>query len=347
MFLKNIQSIAYIFTLTITSVTFAQDFGIGWYTIDSGGGFSSGNDFELEGTIGQSDAGFASGGDYSLESGFWHANTITLCDGDAACLDENVCSYNFCDTSGCEAFSIRYGDVAEPFGGLVQTSDILCAVQGFGNYSACPNADIAGCALSGIPIATNDILAIVAAFGGEDPCGCSGPSAASETAGTAMTTEPLLGTGDAVVTLRSQAKSARVNDLVSIDVFVSNAPDMIGYEIRANKNINGLTFDSVSVDELRRDYAFAHTESVAALDQSVGRIGGVAIHEEFAEAKEFYIGTFNYRVEEIVEDSVSITLNVLDVELFRNANELIDVANLMSATVEIESADTNRISLKR
>jgi len=42
-----------------------------WNSIDSGGGTSSGGNYLLSGTIGQSDAGLATGGFYSLRSGFW------------------------------------------------------------------------------------------------------------------------------------------------------------------------------------------------------------------------------------------------------------------------------------
>ncbi len=46
-------------------------FEIPWYTVDGGGGTSSGGDFVLRGTIGQPDAGDLSGGDFTLRGGFW------------------------------------------------------------------------------------------------------------------------------------------------------------------------------------------------------------------------------------------------------------------------------------
>jgi hypothetical protein len=49
----------------------AQSFSIDWYTIDGGGGTSTGGAYQLSGTIGQSDAGAMSGGNYSLTGGFW------------------------------------------------------------------------------------------------------------------------------------------------------------------------------------------------------------------------------------------------------------------------------------
>lgn len=46
-------------------------FDIPWFTIDGGGGSSTGGVFALEGTIGQPDAGSMSGGAYTLSGGFW------------------------------------------------------------------------------------------------------------------------------------------------------------------------------------------------------------------------------------------------------------------------------------
>src|SRR5688572_32852239 len=49
----------------------AQNFSIDWYTIDGGGGTSSGGAYTLSGTIGQPDAGTLAGGSYLLAGGFW------------------------------------------------------------------------------------------------------------------------------------------------------------------------------------------------------------------------------------------------------------------------------------
>jgi hypothetical protein len=45
---------------------------INWYTIDGGGGTSTGGNFTLSGTIGQPDAGpVMAGGNFTLSGGFW------------------------------------------------------------------------------------------------------------------------------------------------------------------------------------------------------------------------------------------------------------------------------------
>ncbi|MHC4641241.1 MAG: hypothetical protein ACYS32_06325 [Planctomycetota bacterium] len=54
----------------IVSSSWGQ-YEISWYTIDGGGGASSGGDFTLTGTIGQPDAAYSRGGNYELLGGFW------------------------------------------------------------------------------------------------------------------------------------------------------------------------------------------------------------------------------------------------------------------------------------
>jgi phosphotransferase system glucose/maltose/N-acetylglucosamine-specific IIC component len=56
--------------MIFTGVAHAQ-YAIDWFTIDGGGGTSSGGNYTLSGTIGQPDAGRLSGGSYTLEGGFW------------------------------------------------------------------------------------------------------------------------------------------------------------------------------------------------------------------------------------------------------------------------------------
>jgi hypothetical protein len=51
----------------------AQNFSIDWFTVDGGGGNSTGGVFSVSGTAGQPDAGPMSGGIYTLQGGFWAA----------------------------------------------------------------------------------------------------------------------------------------------------------------------------------------------------------------------------------------------------------------------------------
>ena len=49
----------------------AQSYSIDWFTVDGGGGTSTGGGYSLSGTIGQPDAGTMSGGNYTIQGGFW------------------------------------------------------------------------------------------------------------------------------------------------------------------------------------------------------------------------------------------------------------------------------------
>ena len=49
----------------------AGSYDLSWWTVDGGGGDSSGGDYMLSGTLGQPDAGALTGGGYRLGGGYW------------------------------------------------------------------------------------------------------------------------------------------------------------------------------------------------------------------------------------------------------------------------------------
>lgn len=51
-------------------------FSIPWWTVDGGGGQSSGGSYSVMGTLGQPDTGTMSGGQYSVNGGFWNAEGV-------------------------------------------------------------------------------------------------------------------------------------------------------------------------------------------------------------------------------------------------------------------------------
>ncbi len=63
--------------LGLTCNVLAQNYSIDWYTIDGGGGTSTGGVYSVSGTIGQPDAGaLMSGGNYTLQGGFWAIQAV-------------------------------------------------------------------------------------------------------------------------------------------------------------------------------------------------------------------------------------------------------------------------------
>lgn len=49
----------------------AQQYSIDWYSIDGGGGTSTGGIYSVVGTVGQPDAGRLTGASFVLDGGFW------------------------------------------------------------------------------------------------------------------------------------------------------------------------------------------------------------------------------------------------------------------------------------
>ena len=243
------------------------------------------------------------------------------CDRDCDCyLDAiamgtppDICDYHYCDNGQCVSCQRRHGNTCSSFSGVVQTSDILCAVTGFGSYCACPNADIwdgaaAGCSAatpgnckgpSGVPITTADILGIVAAFGGANPFGCpippagggcdASPPPAAGGCGPAAASDQLpeldvrpTSIGDnlkAHYEIVPRSRSVRAGEDIVVDVFVADASGLIGFEYGVQaaligKNATRLPVESVSVDVDRNDYIFAGMYNFPAVDSELGRVGG-------------------------------------------------------------------------
>jgi hypothetical protein len=71
--------VALVLSVLIASSSWGQ-YEISWYTIDGGGGRSSGGPYELVGTIGQPDAAWSKGGNFELLGGFWPGGPLCFVD---------------------------------------------------------------------------------------------------------------------------------------------------------------------------------------------------------------------------------------------------------------------------
>ena len=74
------SAIGIILLTMFVSPTVSAEYEINWYTIDGGGGRSSGGPYELVGTIGQPDAAYSSGGNYEILGGFWPGGPLCFVD---------------------------------------------------------------------------------------------------------------------------------------------------------------------------------------------------------------------------------------------------------------------------
>jgi hypothetical protein len=62
-------------------VLHAQNYSLDWYSIDGGGGTSTGGVYTVTATIGQTDDGAMSGGEFGLVGGFWSVVAVVQTEG--------------------------------------------------------------------------------------------------------------------------------------------------------------------------------------------------------------------------------------------------------------------------
>ncbi|HZW09467.1 MAG TPA: GC-type dockerin domain-anchored protein [Phycisphaerales bacterium] len=112
-----------VLALLVFPVAAHAQFSIDWYTIDGGGGVSSGGGFELSGTIGQHDAGPAlQGASFELIGGFWSAFGASCgadFNGDGAVDSRDVIAF-------LNAWSAREGSADCDANGLIDSRDVIC-----------------------------------------------------------------------------------------------------------------------------------------------------------------------------------------------------------------------------
>ena len=68
------------FALGLIVSTSLGQYELSWYTIDGGGGRSTGGPYALTGTIGQPDAAYSAAGNYELLGGFWPGGPLCFVD---------------------------------------------------------------------------------------------------------------------------------------------------------------------------------------------------------------------------------------------------------------------------
>lgn len=68
-------------TVLASTLPASAQYAIDWFSIDGGGGQSSGGAYSLQGSIGQPDAATSSGGSYALHGGFWSAFAVLQTEG--------------------------------------------------------------------------------------------------------------------------------------------------------------------------------------------------------------------------------------------------------------------------
>lgn len=285
----------------------------------------------------------------------------------------NSCDYNYCDNGSCATCERTFGNTCAPFGGVVQTNDILCAVAGFGNYCSCPNADLVAPGgtqgPNGSPIGTNDILAVVGAFGGANPFGCAAPAANAcdsnpppapggcsspatvidpqETVHDSLTTADMVQeSATAGFRIVPRKRAVRAGSVVEVDIYVSGVEGLIGYEFglaAAGGKQGNLSLVGVDVNTDRADYVFNGLQNFPATDEELGRIGGIAIDAGVfvSEEKQAYLGTFTFDVRKNARGAFNLEAMTEFVALYTNDGQQL-VNPTKDAVVLITGATSGR-----
>jgi len=76
----KMKALTLLIIVLVTISMVSADYSISWYTIDGGGGTSSGGTYTLTGTIGQHDAAYSEGDSYELLGGFWPGGPLCFVD---------------------------------------------------------------------------------------------------------------------------------------------------------------------------------------------------------------------------------------------------------------------------
>jgi hypothetical protein len=100
------------------------------------------------------------------------------------------------------------------------------------------------------------------------------------------------------VSIVPRTSAANEGEIVSFDVFVTNAQDLRTYQIALDVvgQEGGLIRVPGQIDATRPDFIFGADQNVNAVDDTTGRLGGVRFDGGVTVDRPVYLGTFNYEV---------------------------------------------------
>lgn len=283
--------------------------------------------------------------------------------------EATFCTFDSCVDGQCVFTPAMFGDVAGVGGscgpdGDVGLPDILAVLDGFGGSFRAPcthgNIDIGGAQGSCVPdgiIALADILHVLDAFSGISSCG-----AICDAGGSAMEPPPVSRSAQrrsrsalaAVFTLVPTMPIARNGELIEVEVFVSGAPDVRGYQLAVEAVVDApssghrvrVELVDVSIDTTRTDYVLHGVEHVAALDATYGRLaaatytGGVTVSDDDA-----YVGTFTFRASSDAAGLVRFDVRSADTTVLDSTGGSMAIES-SSASISVGPASDGRVGSK-
>ncbi len=328
-----------------TSPARAQSGGpydLSWSTVDSGGGKSSSATYDVHGTVGQGDAGDLSGDTFSIRGGFWQAagGGGASCTDAPDCNDANACTYDGCEAGTCSNTPRPYGDIDG--NGTLNLFDIFCILDLVGGEpvdSECNavNADIEPCEPNGT-LNLFDIFSVLDAIGGEDPC-CSAAAAAPATRERELSNRRRDAVARPAIELEPSARSISPGETIAVEVLVSDAADLRGYEVALDavgRRRGRLELESITVDRGRRDYVFADREVFDVGDLSGARVVAAMARGGVTPRDAGYLATFVFRASEDAHGSFKIAVREAgDTILLDSVGSILRTRSITNASVSV------------
>ena len=239
------------------------------------------------------------------------------CDTNEDCAtseDATFCTFDSCVDGSCEFLAGKFGDVVGA-GGVcgpdndVALNDILAVLDGFAGTFRDPctkgNIDIGGSQGSCQPdddIALADILHVLDAFAGTSPCTAicaNGGPAIEPPAPRRLANGRPSSSAAASFTLVTSDRSVAAGGEFSVDVYVSGATGLRGYEVSlaaTGGRRGSLELVDVAIRSERSDFALNGSASVVTDDLTRGRVAAALYQGETVDSGDnAYLGTFTFR----------------------------------------------------
>jgi hypothetical protein len=296
--------------LALTQQAMAQ-YSIDRYTVDSGGGTSTGGTYELQGTLGQHDAGLASGGTFDLDSGYWVTltNDVASCVGASDCADldgnnirDDKCMWWECADSACAStFLLQFADMGGAFGacppeGFANIHDKNHALNCFAGSNSCDpiNIDAGGafgaCEPDGF-CNIHDANHALAAFAGTTSCACGFLPPMPEF-------EPEVW-GEATLRLEQRVNERDSDGAIAVDVFIDGRIDALrSYQLDVDATggrSGALKLVDIRIDDRKDGVFVGRTDAFDAFNVNTGQmLSGLDDVDGTTVTNGAYLATFVY-----------------------------------------------------
>lgn len=142
------------------------------------------------------------------------------------------------------------------------------------------------------------------------------------------------------VSVVPRTSTANEGDVISFDVFVTNAKDLRTYQVALDVvggREGALIRVPGQIDAARPDFIFGTDQNVNAVDDNSGRLGGVRFEGGITVDRPVYLGTFNYEVPAGVSGQFVAKVRLGDDSFLADSNNKTMPFNSTGAAVTVGS----------